>query len=79
MRMADFASHIASLAFSKYSNTFPHAAYLKCFSRSHDNIPYGACEMHDIIVFELTSDFYVALPGSKFNLVNLSKLVNLIY
>ena len=42
-------------------------------------IPYGACEMHDIIVFEMTSVSYGALPGSKFNLANLSKLVNLIY
>ena len=42
-------------------------------------IPYGACEMHDIIVFEMTSVSYGALPGSKFNPANLSKLVNLIY
>lgn len=37
------------------------------FSPIHTiTFPYGACEMHDIIVFELTSAFYVALPGSKF-------------
>ena len=77
--MADFASHITSLAFSKYQIRFHTQRIWNVFSRPRNSIPYGACEMHDIIVFEMTSVSCGALPGSKFNPANLSKLVNLIY